>query len=239
MFLALLALGVAAPRPTVVLIHGAGGGGWEWDKWRPVFARAGWNVVAPDLMPKGGDLAKTRFEDYVAQVKAWCPKRGPFVIVGASMGGILALKTAEQVRASGLVLVNGVPPAGTGGKSHPAVVRWANGPLKDTRDSMPDSDEKTILWAWPKWRDESGAVLDKISAGVTVKKPTVPVLVVTGTSDTDILPTLQQTVVDAYGADHLVYHGMSHVGPLMSRRAEEVAEAVLTWARATVRRAGS
>jgi pimeloyl-ACP methyl ester carboxylesterase len=41
-------------RPVAVMIHGAGGGGWEWDAWRPVFEHGGWDVIAADLMPSKG-----------------------------------------------------------------------------------------------------------------------------------------------------------------------------------------
>ena len=38
-------------RRAVVLVHGAGGGGWEWDAWARVFAAGDWRVFAPDLQP--------------------------------------------------------------------------------------------------------------------------------------------------------------------------------------------
>jgi pimeloyl-ACP methyl ester carboxylesterase len=225
-----------APKPTVVLVHGAGGGGWEWDKWRAPFAQAGWRFVAPDLVPTKGGLAKTTLDDYVRQVVGWCPKEGPVVLVGASMGGLLALKAAERVRPAAVVLVNAVPPGGTGGKTYPEIVRWANGPLKDTRDSMPDSDEKTIQFAWKRWRDESGGVMTALSRGVPVARPTCPVLVVIGQNDTDIAPTKSRATAAAYDADVLEYAGMSHVGPLLGTRGPEVASTVLAWSRGALRR---
>ena len=36
-------------RHAAVLVHGAGGGGWEWAAWARVFAAAGLSVAAPDL----------------------------------------------------------------------------------------------------------------------------------------------------------------------------------------------
>jgi pimeloyl-ACP methyl ester carboxylesterase len=221
---------------TAVLIHGAGGGGWEYDLWRPVFAAAGYKVVAKDLMPAAhGGLPQTRLDDYVAQVTGWAPKGERLVLVGASMGGVLALKAAERLAPAAVVLVNSVPPAGVGppreAKPHPTVVRWANGPLAETRVAMPDSDEKTIRWAWKRWRDESGPVMDALSAGVVVRKPRCPVLVVLGEKDTDIPYTTGLALADWTGGDVQLYRGMSHVGPLMSRRAREVARAVTGWLR--------
>ena len=224
----------AVKRDVVVMIHGAGGGGWEYDRWRPVFERAGWRVVARDLVPAKAGLAATRFEDYLRQVLSWVPKRhGRLVIVGASMGGVLALKAAETLHPDAVVLVDSVPPAGVGGwrkgKPYPAIIRWKNGPLKDTRDAMPDSDEATILWAWPRWRDESGEVLNQIAKGIPARPPACPTLVVLGEDDTDVPYATGLAIAEWAGADIQAYASTSHVGPLMGRRAAEIADAARRW----------
>lgn len=223
-------------RGSAILLHGAGGGGWEYARWAPIFTAAGYGVMAPDLQPAAAGLAATTFADYVAQVQAWLPAEAPLVLVGASMGGILALHVAEVVNPAALILVNSVPPAGVGapraGKVRPAIVRWANGPLAETRAALFDSDEATIQWAWPQWRDESGAVLNQIAAGIAIAPPTCPTLVVLSEQDTDI-PYSSGLALAAWAkADVVLYHGMSHVGPLLSRRAEEVARMVVTWCQA-------
>jgi pimeloyl-ACP methyl ester carboxylesterase len=168
-------------------------------------------------------------DDYVMQVEASCPKDRPFALIGASMGGPIALRVAQDTHPLAVVLVNGVSPKGNGKKMFPKVVRWANGPIKDTRDSMPDSDETTIQMAWKRWRDESGAVLSEITAGVHTKKPSAPLLFVISTNDTDVPPETGRALAREYKADHFEYAGMSHVGPLLGRRAPEVAQTVLDW----------
>ncbi len=229
-----LASVLTAPAGTAVMIHGAGGGGWEYDFWRPVFARNGWNVEARDLVPENGDLAQTTFDDYVKQVGGWqkdAPR--PLILVGASMGGGIALKAAETLRPDAIILVNSVAPKGfreaRDTSDIPDIIRWADGPLKDTEDSMPDSDRRTILWAWKKWRDESGQVVRTLRSGLEVEKPKCPVLVIIGEKDTDIPPEVSRRVAEAYGADVHFYAGMSHVGPLLSTRANEVAVAAQEW----------
>ena len=47
----------------VLLVHGAGGGGWEWNLWRGVFEAADIAVVAPDLQLVAAGLAATGFGD--------------------------------------------------------------------------------------------------------------------------------------------------------------------------------
>lgn len=235
MLTSLIGLSLLAPKATVVMIHGAGGGGWEYDHWKPVFERAGYRVVAKDLMPASGGLAQTRFEDYLRQVQFWRPPAGKVILVGASMGGILALKSAQLESPSAMVLVNSTTPFGVGpkyvGQQAPPVIRWANGPLKETEDAMPDSSRQTILWAWKRWRDESGAVVNEIRKGIPVSKPVCPTLVVIGEADTDIPPATSRALAKWAGADIHSYPGMSHVGPLMGTRSWQVASNIVNWLR--------
>lgn len=223
---------------TAILIHGAGGGGWEWDLWKPAFERAGWRFIAKDLMPAKAGLAKTTVRDYVNQIESWIPGDAkPVAFIGASMGGLLAMQMAYRMtrakRPTGLVLVNSVPPrgirrAGTS-KPAPAVVKWANGPRKETAGAMPDSDPAMIDFAWKRWRDESGVVMNSLREGVEVPPFTCPSLVVIGAEDKDIAPSVSRAIAMRFKADMYEYAGMSHVGPLLGRRAAEVAEATADW----------
>jgi esterase/lipase len=154
------------------------------------------------------------------------------------MGGILALKASEKLHPDAIVLVNSVGPAGVGHrkpKSHPRVVEWSKGTLKETRDSMPDSDEATIQFAFHHWRDESGAVLDEISKGIPALPPMTSILVVLGDQDTDVPNAVGEQMAKQFRTDLKVYRGMSHVGPLLGTRAPEVATDVLTWLDSKIR----
>lgn len=231
---ALLTSTQSAPD-VAIMIHGAGGGGWEYRFWKPVFEKAKWKVIDRDLMPTKKGLTATTFDDYLSQVVNWVPKnRGKVVVIGASLGGILALKSSEQIKPDAVILINGVPPLAVGeGKAKsdtiPEILRWANGPIKDTRDAMPDSDEATIQWAHPQWRDESGAVIREVRAGIKTAPPQCPVLVIIGTDDTDILPSDSRATAAWAKADVFEYSATSHVGPLMGRRAKEIAEDATVW----------
>lgn len=217
---------------TIIMVHGAGGGGWEYRFWAPVFQKAGWRVVAWDLVPARGGLARTRVEDYLRQIVAWTPRRhGRLVLVGASMGGPLALAASRRLGADAVVLVNPVPPFGMARKPSPPVVRWAHGPYKDTVDSMPDSDEATRRYAWPRWRDESGAVLNRLARGLRPPRPRCPILVVVSGRDTDVAPALSRLTARRLRADVETLPGASHVGPLLGRDAPKVATSVLRWLR--------
>jgi len=174
----------------MICIHGAGGGGWEYAHWQPTFTAAGYHFIANDLQPAPGGLAATTVDDYCQQVINWVPPQAAVILVGASMGGVLAMNVAETIKPAALILVNSVPPAGVGErrarKQYPPIIRWANGPLEETRAALFDSDEATVQWAWPRWRDESGALLSELADGVSIAPPACPTLVLLGEQDTDI-----------------------------------------------------
>ena len=242
---ALLAVTAALRLPPLVCVHGAGGGGWEYDVWKPVAKQEGVPAfVAPDLVPTRGDYAQTTWADYASQVQAWTKEAAKGtprpVLVGASMGGLLALCSAPVVRPSAILLINSVPPRGVQTKprppaDYPSVVQWANGSVKDTRDALPDGDEKTVQWAAPKWRDESGQVMNDMASGIAAVKPTCPVLCILGTADTDVSYATGLALAAWSKADIHAYNGMSHIGPLMGKRAESVARAAFAWLRDTIK----
>lgn len=222
-----------APIPPLVLIHGAGGGAWEYDFWAPVFKQAGYQTIAKDLQPVRNRYDLTQFSDYEQQVINWVPAGQQSVLIGASLGGILALSTAKQLNPRAIVLVNPVPPAGIRPPKsfpYPPIIEWENGPLQDTIDSMSDSDRTTIEWAHKLWRNESGQVLKQVSdPGISVEQPNCPILVVISQNDTDILPETSRKLAEAYEATTLELPKTSHVGPLLGRSAPDVAKKVLSW----------
>lgn len=223
-------------RPVALMIHGAGGGGWEWKFWQEEFERAGWKVIAPDLMPAKAGIAATTAEDYIEQVVQAATAAGEQpVLIGASMGGILALKAAERLKPRAIVLVNSVPPAGVEWSRRqqreevPDVIEWSKSPLKETADALWDSTQEVIEWAHERWRDESGAVLRALREGMPAESPACPVLVIASDKDTDIPPEVSRQVAEKYSADFVLYHEMSHVGPLLGKRARSVAKHTLGW----------
>lgn len=220
----------------VVMVHGAGGGGWEWRLWAEVFAAAGWAVDAPDLLPVAEGPAATRLEDYRAQVLDRCLAHGPpCVLVGASLGGLLALSAAAQAKARALVLVNPMPPAGIEPRPQlrmrPAIVPWSASALADTRLALPDADPATARWAHVRWRDESGVAINQAWAGIAVDPPICPVLVVAAGDDLDIPPATSRALANRLNADFMTVRDTSHLGILLGRRAAAAAGLAAAWLR--------
>lgn len=216
-----------------VLVHGAGGGGWEWNVWRRVFAAVAVDVHAPDLQPVAAGLAATGFDDYAAQVRAALEAvPGPRALVGASLGGLLALACADA--ADALVLVNPLPPAPWADRlpvrDWPDSVPWRrNARLASTRRALPDSDDATALFAFRRWRDESGAVLRHAHAGLVLDAPACPTLCIASSQDEDVPPDLTAELARAWDADLLRVASTGHVGPLLGRDAAAVAMQAAAW----------
>lgn len=222
------------PARAVLMVHGAGGGGWEWNAWARVFDAAGWMARAPDLEPVASGLAATRLADYQDQVAAHLARLPrPRVLVGASLGGLLALRCAGA--ADALVLVNPLPPrpwharlpARTRGAG---IEAWgARASLHGTRRAVPDAGAGDAWFAFRRWRDESGAVLDEARAGIACDVPGCPVLVVASSLDLEVPVDVSEAVAAGCGGEAMTIADASHVGVLLGRHAGTIAAAVVTW----------
>ncbi|MFT3807470.1 alpha/beta fold hydrolase [Arenimonas sp.] len=215
-------------------IHGGGGGAWEWNIWARVFAARDWRVATPELQPSPHGLAATRLHDYIAQSRARIETLpSPRIVVGASLGGLLALANAPL--ADALVLINPLP-------SRPwcadlprfiiyaDIVPWsATASLAGTRRALFDADEATCLYAFRRWRDESATVLREAHDGISLPSPTCPVLMIVSGQDDDIPEAVSLAFAEALNASVLRLPEASHVGPLLGRRAARTASEAVDW----------
>lgn len=102
---------MTAKLAPVVMIHGAFSGGWAFEHWRAPFERHGYAVRTPTLRHHAGgepppDLGETSVLDYAADLEALIDELGePAILVGHSMGGLLAQMLAARGRATALVLL--------------------------------------------------------------------------------------------------------------------------------------
>jgi pimeloyl-ACP methyl ester carboxylesterase len=109
--------------PAIVMVHGAFCGGWVFDRFRQPFARAGYEVLAPDLRGHGagapGDsVLGLSMSDYADDVAELC--RGldePPILVGHSMGGLVCQMASRRAELDALVLLAPSPPWGVAGWS--------------------------------------------------------------------------------------------------------------------------
>ena len=226
---------IARRRPArALLLHGAGGGGWEWETWRAVFAAHGVDSLAPDLRPAASGIAATGLADYRAQALQAAGTLGPHpLLVGASLGGLLALATAARVDCAALVLINPLPPWPEARELPPhtadALLPWRSlGRFEQTRRALPDADPAARLFAWRRWRDESGAVLAAARAGIELPAPACPMLVIASRDDDDVPCALSLRLARRLAATAWRIDG-SHAGPLLGSGAAALARRAVGW----------
>ena len=101
-----------------MFIHGAFCGGWAFDAFRQPFEAAGFETHAPNLPhhERGADLeqlAQSGLKEYAQAVVHYVQGlRAPPVLVGHSLGGLVAQMAAMQAPPAGLVLLASSAPWG-------------------------------------------------------------------------------------------------------------------------------
>lgn len=99
------------PKPPILFLHGAFAGPEIWTRFvAPWFAARGHQVAAPRLP---GTVPGARLRDYVRRAAAAADALGaPPVVVGHSLGGLVAQHLAARRRVAGLALVASPGPCG-------------------------------------------------------------------------------------------------------------------------------
>ncbi len=214
------------------MVHGAGGGAWEWLIWQRVFAATGALTRAFDLVPNGV-LVATYYSHYLAQVHTQIEIFEPNVLIGASLGGLLAAEAccaARSVRA--LVLAAPMPKSGVAGfEIALPVKRWAHATeLAKTARALADADSAAIAFAHARWRDESASVLNTAYAGRDFTSSTKPSLMLIAENDLDVPEEGLRTWAISEQMDVQCVRGASHAGLLLGRTAALAAELAHSWA---------
>ncbi len=219
--------------PRAVLVHGAASGPWVFDAWRPRWV--GFDVRTPDLQA-GGDLATTTMADYVRIVEhaTWDTEPGPepdtepdtepglapqpddappVVVVGWSMGGLVAMMAAARRAPTALVVVEPSVPAEVGGY-HPSV------PLEE---GTYGAEVYGAVAADNQSRRESLLARSERKRGLSVPDLPCPTLVLAGRDYGD---ERSRPVAERFGATLLEYPGLRHADLVTD---PAVADDVVAW----------
>jgi len=110
---------MAALRIPVVMIHGAFCGGWVFDGWRAAFDELGYDAHAPTLRyhdcgdQPPNELGTTSMRDYVGDLEEFLDRfDAEPILIGHSMGGLLAQMLAARRAVRALVLLAPCAPWG-------------------------------------------------------------------------------------------------------------------------------
>lgn len=107
----------------IVMVHGAFVGGWSFEHFRKPFEAAGHRVLAPDLRGHAATDAAdavvgVSVRDYADDIAALCGSLATRpILIGHSMGGLVAQLAARRVQPKALVLLAPSPPWGLVGWS--------------------------------------------------------------------------------------------------------------------------
>ncbi len=111
----------ASGKPTILMVHGAFGGGWAFENFQSYFEARGYRCVAPDLRHHDAapdrqvsmELARTSLKDYRRDLEALIETLdGEIILMGHSMGGLLCQMLAARGHGARMVLLAPSPPAG-------------------------------------------------------------------------------------------------------------------------------
>jgi non-heme chloroperoxidase len=244
----------------IVMLHGANAGGWCFDAFGTVFEREGFTCHAPDLIGHGENkgsavtaLLGVGIADYRAQIESLLKTfASPPVLLGHSMGAVIAQQLAAQGLARSLILVSPAPRAGilppTGGEKQLDQDLMGLGAFWKTvippdfalasiysLNKVPATEQRAVF---DKFGPESGLaffelffwMLDRRAATVVATdKVRCPVLCLSGTDDKLVSLLTARATADAYrGAPFWELQGHGHM-LLVEPGAAKIAERIAAW----------
>ncbi|HLV24748.1 MAG TPA: alpha/beta fold hydrolase [Gemmatimonadales bacterium] len=238
-----------ATRPPVLFLHGIFAGAWCFEHWQRRFAHAGHPTFALDLRGRDGsrpvhDIGRVRLGDYVDDAIEAARTLGGPIVVGHSMGGLLAQAVAANCTVNATVLICSAPPRGISLATPRLVLKQirhlpamlASAALHGSRA---EHDELTLHLmhhdeadaAFARFIPDSGRVGRDISIGavaVDSSRIAAPMLVVTATEDRFVAPRIGRQLAQKYGAELREYAGHAHF-IIAEPGWERVADDVLLW----------
>ncbi|HEV3350748.1 MAG TPA: alpha/beta fold hydrolase [Methylomirabilota bacterium] len=217
---------------SVLFVHGMWGGSWYLRNYLYAAAQSGWDAWAVNLRghgesPAPGGLERVSFLDYVDDVRRCLGELGDAVLVGHSMGGLIAQKAAEGGGVAAAVFMTSAPPRGIVSVEWPVLaraIRYVPAILTGRAFTVSRAHADALClnrmsseqreWAFPRFGPESGRATRELAlGGIAVDAAAVrcPTLVV-GAEDDRITPAaLQRRIARRYGSEYQEAAGHGHM----------------------------
>ncbi len=221
----------------IVLVHGTNAGPWTMENFRTYFNEKGFTCHAPayrfhDFPPSPETTAKIKgasIADYVEDIAAFIDTLDtPPVLVGHSLGGVVAQKLASRGLAQGMVLLNGSVNWGIlpttseeralGKMFMSAGPFWEETLLPDFAtmakfglNKLASSEQRKVF---DRLGPESGRVMfelffwlfdDNQTTKIDYDAVTCPVLMISGTEDLAIPPSTSRLIAKNHGPQTTFY----------------------------------
>lgn len=229
---------------TIVFVHGLFLNSESWAGWKSFFEEKGYTTYAPSYPGHDGDPAKLRenapenlgqltFSDAINQYEKFIqtlPEKP--IIIGHSMGALVAQKLVEKELAEAAVLISSAPPKGVittklsfaksnlgllnpfkGNSVHYPTKKWFHYAFTNTL-SREESDRIFEQYVVPESRNIPRETLKK-PGKIDFKKPHVPMLFISGKEDHIIPASLNKKNFKRYKdeksiREYKVFEGRDH-----------------------------
>ncbi len=239
-------------RKPLLYVHGELAGSWVWERFLGYFAGRGWEGHALNLRnhhwSSTADPAELSFDSYTEDVVAALERLGPAaVLVGHGMGGLLAMKAAERLPASALILLSSELPRDLRAPARTfelrevpdvygkAAIGWETLPEKLVRDhrDLTLADVLRIHHLLGQKPHEAGAARRQVLQGVAVDPAAlaaIPRLVIGAGLDRYVSESDSERLADWLDAEYEPFGAHSHFGLLLGEHGyQQVAEAIRTF----------
>jgi pimeloyl-ACP methyl ester carboxylesterase len=224
----------------VLMVPGGSHGWWAFEVWLPFFASSGWQSFSLSLRNHTGsysmpdqEFVRLTLDDYVDDVSTvltWLEK--PPVLIGHSMGGIIAQKVAEKMALKAMVLVASVGPGQLGA---------IRDPVPTDKPVMLDPDTVRRIWfhriddesfkrIYSRLTPESPEVINEYSTGrIKVDREAIncPILVIRGAFDHTVVHAAE-ALADFYSAPYQIEPDCGH-DLMLEPSALDVAQKINQW----------
>jgi pimeloyl-ACP methyl ester carboxylesterase len=233
----------------LLLVHGMHGGSWYLRSWLYAAAHAGWDAWALNLRGHHGsrpvqDLGRVSVLDYVDDVHDCLRTLREAVVIGHSMGGLVAQKAAEGGRVRAAVFATSAAPKDIRAVTWPVLWRMPRYilPILRSRAFTIGPDDATALlgnrmtpeqraWAYPQLVAESGRAAREMALGAVAVDPAgirCPTLVLSAEHDRITPVSVERKIAARYGSEYIEAAGHAHL-LMLEEGWEQPFGKVLSW----------